>query len=195
MPVPRLEMVPRGHDCRDPSKWDFPHVTEEAIGSRDAGRRVGGFRLRQLRPDAGPLEDFLGVMPEHWADWGMADRFIETHVYKRLPCNWKAAAEAFLEAYHVRETHSTGQLGDEVTTQYDVFGDNVSRFIHTTGSTARCGIHHVPKRSCSLARQSRGHRRLEAPRGHASPRLLRQDVPGADGRDVRAATFSTSANR
>ncbi|GIS34617.1 MAG: hypothetical protein Ct9H90mP5_10660 [Acidimicrobiaceae bacterium] len=52
---------------------------------------------------------------------------------KHLPCNWKAGAEAFIEAYHVRETHSTGNLGDEVTTQYDVFGDNVSRFIHTRG--------------------------------------------------------------
>ena len=45
----------------------------------------------------------------------------------------KAAAEAFIEAYHVRETHATGQLSDEVTTQYDVFGQNVSRFIHTRG--------------------------------------------------------------
>ena len=50
-----------------------------------------------------------------------------------LPCNWKAGAEAFIEAYHVRETHSTGNLGDEVTTQYDIFGENVSRFIHTRG--------------------------------------------------------------
>lgn len=61
------------------------------------------------------------------------ERYIETHVRKRLPCNWKAAVEAFLEAYHVRETHASGQLGDEVTTQYDVFAPNVSRFIHTTG--------------------------------------------------------------
>ena len=76
---------------------------------------------------------YLGVLPDHWKDWDLAGRYIETHIRKHLPCNWKAGAEAFIEAYHVRETHSTGKLGDEVTTQYDVFGENVSRFIHTRG--------------------------------------------------------------
>jgi hypothetical protein len=84
-------------------------------------------------PDAAPLHDYLGVLPAHFAEFDIEDRYIETHVRKRLPANWKAAAEAFLEAYHVRETHASGQLGDEVTTQYDVFEPNVSRFIHTTG--------------------------------------------------------------
>lgn len=92
----------------------------------------GGFVFVNFDQEAGPLHDFLGVLPRHWEDWGLADRYIETHIRKRLPCNWKAAAQAFLEAYHVRETHASGQLGDEVTAQYDVFGDNVSRFIHTT---------------------------------------------------------------
>ena len=46
----------------------------------------------------------------------------------------KAAAEAFLEAYHVKETHAGGVRGSEVTAQYDVFGDTVTRFIHTIGS-------------------------------------------------------------
>lgn len=39
-----------------------------------------------------------------------------------------------MEAYHVRETHAGGLPGTEVTTQYDLFGDNVTRFIHTVGS-------------------------------------------------------------
>lgn len=116
-----------------PQRWDFPHVTEESHNLPMMPVGVwGGFIFVNFDQDAGPLEDYLGVLPEHWADWGMEDRYVETHVLKRLPCNWKAAAEAFLEAYHVRETHSTGQLGDEVTTQYDVFEPNVSRFIHTT---------------------------------------------------------------
>ena len=117
-----------------PASWDFPHATDET--HRLAEVSVGvweGFVFVNFDPDAAPLEDYLGVLPRHWADWGLADRFIETHVRKRLPCNWKAAAEAFLEAYHVRETHATGKLGDEVTAQYDVFEPNVSRFIHTTG--------------------------------------------------------------
>lgn len=117
-----------------PQSWDFPHVTEES--HRLPELRLGvwhGFVFVNFNPEAEPLSDWLGVMERHWADWGLADRYIETHVRKRLPCNWKAAAEAFLEAYHVRETHATGKVGDEVTTAYDVFEPNVSRFIHTTG--------------------------------------------------------------
>jgi phenylpropionate dioxygenase-like ring-hydroxylating dioxygenase large terminal subunit len=117
-----------------PCAWDFPHVTDDSHRLVEMPVDVWeGFVFVNFDRNAGPLREYLGVLPEHWADWGLADRYIETHVYKRLPCNWKAAAEAFLEAYHVRETHATGQLGDEVTAQYDVFGDNVSRFIHTTG--------------------------------------------------------------
>ncbi len=117
-----------------PGKWDFPHVTEDSHRLPEMSIDVWeGFVFINFDPDAGPLVDYLGVLADHWQDWGLADRYIDTHVRKRLPCNWKAASEAFLEAYHVRETHSTGDLGDEVTAQYDVFGDNVSRFIHTTG--------------------------------------------------------------
>lgn len=115
-----------------PGRWDFPHVTDDSHRLPEMSVDVWeGFVFVSFDPDAEPLVDYLGVMPRHWAEWGLADRYIETHIRKHLPCNWKAGAEAFLEAYHVRETHATGELGDEVTTQYDVFGDNVSRFIHT----------------------------------------------------------------
>ena len=117
-----------------PGAWDFPHVTDDSHRLPEMSVDVWeGFVFVNFDPNAEPLLDYLGVMPRHWADWGLADRYIETFVRKRLPCNWKAAAEAFLEAYHVRETHSTGELGDEVTTAYDIFEPNVSRFIHTTG--------------------------------------------------------------
>ena len=117
-----------------PGSWDFPHVSQESHQLPEMKLDVWeGFIFVNFDQDAEPLHKFLGVLPEHWKDWGLSDRYIETHIRKHLPCNWKAGAEAFIEAYHVRETHSTGQLGDEVSTQYDVFGDNVSRFIHTRG--------------------------------------------------------------
>jgi phenylpropionate dioxygenase-like ring-hydroxylating dioxygenase large terminal subunit len=116
-----------------PAAWDFPHVTDESHRLPQLPVDVWeGFVFVNFDPRAEPLIDYLGVMPRHWADWGLAERYIDTHVRKRLPCNWKAAAEAFLEAYHVRETHASGKLGDEVTAAYDVFEPNVSRFIHTT---------------------------------------------------------------
>ena len=121
-----------------PGAWDFPHVAEDSHRLAEMPVDVfGGFVFVNFDDDTGPLADYLGVLPEHFAQFdeacGLEDRYIETHLRKRLPCNWKAAAEAFIEAYHVRETHASGQLGDEVTTQYDIFGPNVSRFIHTIG--------------------------------------------------------------
>ncbi|MEY3034641.1 MAG: hypothetical protein RLZ86_1263 [Actinomycetota bacterium] len=117
-----------------PDRWDFPHVTAATHALPRLPVDVfAGFVWINFDPSAQPLSDYLGVLPEHFSEFGFDDRYVETHVSKKLPCNWKAAIEAFLEAYHVRETHSTGRLGDEVTTQYDVFPPNVSRFIHTIG--------------------------------------------------------------
>jgi phenylpropionate dioxygenase-like ring-hydroxylating dioxygenase large terminal subunit len=118
-----------------PERWDFPHVKPGSHGLTEL--RVGtwaGFVFVNFDPHAEPLERALGVLTEHFREWHLEDRVIETHVCKRLPANWKAAQEAFMEAYHVRETHSGGLPGTEVTTQYDLFGDNVTRFIHTIGS-------------------------------------------------------------
>ncbi len=117
-----------------PQAWDFPHVTADSHQLPEMPVDIWeGFVFINFDQEAEPLNEYLGVLPRHWEEWGLSQRYIETHIRKHLPCNWKAAAEAFIEAYHVRETHATGQLGDEVTTQYDVFGENVSRFIHTRG--------------------------------------------------------------
>lgn len=121
-----------------PGAWDFPHVDADSHRLEEMPVDVfAGFVFVNFDPDAGSLADHLGVLPEHFdalaAPWGLEDRYIESHLRKRLPCNWKAGAEAFIEAYHVRQTHASGALGDEVTTQYDIFPPNVSRFIHTIG--------------------------------------------------------------
>jgi hypothetical protein len=150
-----------------PGRWDFPHVSDDSHRLPELPVDVWeGFVFVNFDQQAEPLLDYLGVLPRHWADWGLADRFIETHVRKRLPCNWKAAAEAFLEAYHVRETHGTGKLGDEVTAQYDVFGDNVSRFVHTT--VLNSPLRNPPRTEEELlARQAtrRGTHRVDLPDG------------------------------
>ena len=118
-----------------PEDWDFPHVCAETHSLREV--RVGlwaGFVFVNFDDDAESLESYLGVLPEHFKDFYIEDRYIETHVSKRLPVNWKAAEEAFMEAYHVKETHAGGMDYSEPITTYDVFPENVNRFIHTVGS-------------------------------------------------------------
>jgi phenylpropionate dioxygenase-like ring-hydroxylating dioxygenase large terminal subunit len=117
-----------------PCRWDFPHLSDDDLKLPEAQVGVwGGFVFVNFDPNAAPLEEYLGVLPRHFADWDLADRYVEVHARKRLPANWKAAAEAFLEAYHVLETHSQAIMttGD-ANAAYDVFGDNITRFIHTT---------------------------------------------------------------
>ena len=79
----------------------------------------------------------MGVLPRHFENWKLEDRYIETHVIKKLPANWKVSAEAFLEAYHVLETHSEGvYTAGDANADYDIFGDHISRFVHTIGYTS-----------------------------------------------------------
>ena len=125
-----------------PCQWDFPHVNadEYQLPQIRTGH-WGGFIFVNFDDAAPPLEEYLGVLPHHFANWDLADRYVEMHIRKRLPANWKAAAEAFLEAYHILETHSQSiYAAGDANAQYDVFGENVSRFIHTIGTTSP----HVP---------------------------------------------------
>jgi hypothetical protein len=66
--------------------------------------------------------------------WKLEDRYVYLHVSKRLPCNWKLAIEAFLEAYHVIRTHPQVAVSNgDANSQYDVYGEHVDRFISTLG--------------------------------------------------------------
>lgn len=84
-----------------------------------------------LDPQARPLQEYLDVLPEHFRHFPLENRRIRAHVQKVLPANWKAAQEAFMEAYHNFETHDAP---NGANAQYDVFGKYVSRFIHNIGN-------------------------------------------------------------
>ena len=118
-----------------PCEWDFPHIDKENFNLPQA--RVGtwdGCVFINMDEDAEPLEDFLGVLPDHFKRWPLKDRFMSANVKRILPCNWKVALEAFIESYHVVETHAqvTPITGD-ANTQYDIWGDNVSRLYTPQG--------------------------------------------------------------
>ena len=82
-----------------------------------------GFVFVNLDPDAAPLRDYLGVVPEHLApyhfeEWSIAPR----RDASRSPCNWKTSVDAFNEAYHIAATHTwTLEFSDDVNTRYDCY--------------------------------------------------------------------------
>jgi len=115
-----------------PGRWDFPHVCHDTHDLQPVKcERWGGFVFINMDPAAKPLEQYLDVLPEHFQHFPLERRRIRLHVQKTLPCNWKAAQEAFMEAYHNFETHDSPNGSN---TQYDIFGKYVSRFIHNIGN-------------------------------------------------------------
>lgn len=118
-----------------PCRWDFPHLNEDNFRLTEIKCDIwGGFIFINMDEDAAPLQDYLEIIPDHFALWPMHDRYVALHTEKILPANWKMAMEAFLEAFHVLETHSQAVMtAADANAQYDIFGPNVSRFMHAIG--------------------------------------------------------------
>lgn len=118
-----------------PCAWDFPHVAADRY--RLPQVRVGswgGFLFINPSDEGPELLEYLAPLPEHFKAWGMEDRFVALHMAKELPCNWKMAQEAFLESYHVLETHPQLLAGvGDANVQYDLYGDHISRFYAALG--------------------------------------------------------------
>ena len=120
-----------------PCRWDFPHVQDEAFGLDEVPCDTwGGFVFINLDKGAQPLLDYLEVLPEHFADWKLEDRYVSLHTQKILPGNWKMCMEGFMEAYHVMATHPEGlRMSSWANTQYDLLSPHVSRFVQALQST------------------------------------------------------------
>lgn len=118
-----------------PCAWDFPHVDAQKYHLPEV--RVGhwgGFVFINPSDEGPDLLEFLAPLPDHFKSWDMDKRFVELHMAKELPCNWKTAQEAFLESYHVLETHPQLMKGvGDANVQYDTYTDHVSRFYAAGG--------------------------------------------------------------
>ncbi|VVO78324.1 3-phenylpropionate/cinnamic acid dioxygenase subunit alpha [Pseudomonas fluorescens] len=118
-----------------PCRWDFPHIGEDNFRLPELKVDTwGGFVFINFDQNAVPLAEHLNILPEHFVQWDLSQKFVALHVRKLLPANWKACLEAFLESFHVLEAHPQGVLtvGD-ANTQYDIYDDSVSRFVHLVG--------------------------------------------------------------
>ena len=118
-----------------PNRWDFHHVEDEAFRLPEVRAEIwGGFVFINFDPDAMPLLDYLGVTVDHFKNWHMDQRYTTIHIQKELPCNWKAAAEAFMENYHTVITHPQLMVSSSgASTQYDVLDTHLTRFYALTG--------------------------------------------------------------
>jgi phenylpropionate dioxygenase-like ring-hydroxylating dioxygenase large terminal subunit len=114
-----------------PCKEDFAHGQSEGFDLPEVKVDTWqGFVFINPDASAGPLLDYLEVLPDHFKAYDLDDCYKALHVEKVVRCNWKAAMEAFMESYHVIATHPNilNFMGD-CNAQYDILGDHISRAI------------------------------------------------------------------
>ncbi|AQA19617.1 (2Fe-2S)-binding protein [Halioglobus japonicus] len=118
-----------------PCQWDFPHIKEEEFSLPEVLVDTwGGWVFINMDLQAESLQSYMGILPQHFERWTPENTFKALHIEKVIECNWKLAWEAFIESYHTVATHPQimTYLGDS-NSQYDIWGDNVSRTISPMG--------------------------------------------------------------
>ena len=75
-----------------------------------------------MNPDAEPLEEFLGVMPEHIDPYHFEKMYIVQDKTIEWDTNWKASVDAFNEVYHVQGIHpQLLESLDDIHVQIDLY--------------------------------------------------------------------------
>ncbi|MEM1404883.1 MAG: aromatic ring-hydroxylating dioxygenase subunit alpha [Pseudomonadota bacterium] len=185
-----------------PCEWDFQHVCKDAMQLPEVKCDTwGGFVFINIDGEAKPLLEYLGVIPEHFERYGLEQAFKGVHVQKMIPCNWKVAHEAFLESYHAIATHpQILPFTADANTQYDTFGDHVSRMItamevsspHLKDMTEHDIVSASLKYSGRMA--DHGDKDIEMPEGMTARQYIgemnRQAFAEASNRDLSDATLS-----
>jgi phenylpropionate dioxygenase-like ring-hydroxylating dioxygenase large terminal subunit len=118
-----------------PCAWDFPDIDAATFRLPEVQVATwGGFVFVNLDPDAAPLEEYLEELPWHFTTWPLEERYVSAHVVRIMPCNWKVALEAFIEAYHTMAVHpQLLSTAADTLTEYDAYGEHVSRMITALG--------------------------------------------------------------
>ncbi|MFT4823732.1 MAG: phenylpropionate dioxygenase-like ring-hydroxylating dioxygenase large terminal subunit [Halioglobus sp.] len=119
-----------------PGQWDFAHVECDKFSLPEVSIDTwGGWIFINMAEEPENFSEYLGVLPEHFDRWAPEDTYITMHVEKVINANWKAVVEAFIESYHAIATHPQIMSYQGIdNSQYDVWGDNVSRTITTSGT-------------------------------------------------------------
>ena len=75
-----------------------------------------------MNPEAEPLRDFLGVLPQHLDPYHFEEQYIVQDKTIEWDCNWKASVDAFNEVYHVQGIHpQLLESLDDIHVQIDLY--------------------------------------------------------------------------
>jgi phenylpropionate dioxygenase-like ring-hydroxylating dioxygenase large terminal subunit len=117
-----------------PNAWDFPHAEPDAFCLPEANvAEWAGWVFVNLAPDPVPFERYAARLVDHFAHWPLDRRYVQFHASKVVPTNWKVCMEAFIESYHVIDTHpQILEFTADANTEYSVWDEHehVNRMIN-----------------------------------------------------------------
>jgi phenylpropionate dioxygenase-like ring-hydroxylating dioxygenase large terminal subunit len=91
--VPDVETFPQGVPCDKLSIKKLPCAA------------WGAWVWFSLNPDVEPLEEYLGMIPQHLDPYHFENMALVNDITVEWEVNWKASVDAFNETYHVAGTH------------------------------------------------------------------------------------------
>lgn len=95
-----------GRLIRVPEEHDFGKFDKAEHGLLPVRCEIwDGWVFLNFDPDARPLLEELGQLVEDLGSMDMANLRVKGRLHYTIKCNWKAALDAFLEAYHVKAIH------------------------------------------------------------------------------------------
>ncbi|MCG8442394.1 MAG: aromatic ring-hydroxylating dioxygenase subunit alpha [Caulobacterales bacterium] len=114
-----------------PCAWDFKHLNNDEMSLPEVRvDRWQGFVMISEKQDIEPFADWVGPAAAHYDRWRLDDCYTAAWIGRVIPANWKATAEAFMEAWHAITTHpQILPFTGDANTRYDLYGDHMSRAI------------------------------------------------------------------
>lgn len=119
-----------------PCQWDFKHLEGQDLSLPELKvERWQGFIMVTENHDLPPFREWIGPGVEHYDNWRLDECTTVGWVARVVPANWKAVAEAFMEAWHTIVTHpQILPFTADANTRYDLYGDHMNRAITPAGA-------------------------------------------------------------
>jgi nitrite reductase/ring-hydroxylating ferredoxin subunit len=118
-----------------PCEWDFKHLEDKDMSLPEVRVNIWqGFIMITENNDLPEFTEWVGPVLDQYEHYHIDDCFTAMWVQRKIPANWKATSEAFMEAWHSVTTHPQllPFLGD-ANSRYDLYGDNFNRAITPSG--------------------------------------------------------------
>jgi phenylpropionate dioxygenase-like ring-hydroxylating dioxygenase large terminal subunit len=132
----------KGKLAVNPLEWDLPQWKDQDMSLPQAKVETwGGFVFINVDTEAAPLSTYIEPMARDLDRYDFANSYKALHLVKKVRCNWKVLAEAFMEATHTTVTHPQSiPYVSDLNAQYDILSNYVSRSFVALGAPSHSAV-------------------------------------------------------